>query len=85
MKVTFSIMVESTAYGNSTAACLDSRYDAIFIIGRMLLSADPDTIIYPVKQESGFIAEDDMLPMTWSLAETVSRPIHTRMSMSLQQ
>jgi hypothetical protein len=30
----------------------------------MLLSADPDTTIYPVKQESGFIAEDDMLPMT---------------------
>jgi hypothetical protein len=60
-------------------------YDAIFIIGLMLLSADPDTTIYPVKQESGFIAEDDMLPMTWSPAEMVSSPIHTRLSMSLQQ
>jgi hypothetical protein len=26
----------------------------------MLLSADPDTTIYLVKQESGFIAEDDV-------------------------
>jgi len=30
----------------------------------MLLSADPDTTIYPVKQEFGFITEDDMLPIT---------------------
>jgi len=66
VKVTFSIMVESSPYGNSIAPCLDSRYDAIFILGLMLLSADPDTTIYPVKQESGFIAEDDMLSMVAS-------------------
>ena len=68
VKVTFSTIVESTPYGNSTAPYLDSRYDAIFIIGLMLMSADPDTTIYPVKSESGFVAEDDMLPMTWSPA-----------------
>ena len=79
VKVTFSTMVESTPYGNSTAPCLDSRYDAIFIIGLMLLSADPDTTIYPVKQESVFTAEDDMMSMTWSPAEMVSSPIHTRL------
>ena len=66
VKFTFSTMVESTPYGNSTAPCLDSRYDAIFIIGLVLLYADPDTTIYPVKQESGFIAEGDMMSMTWS-------------------
>ena len=64
MKVTFSTTVENTPYGNSTAHCLDSRYDAIFNIGLMLLSADPDMTIYPVRQESGFISEDDILPMT---------------------
>jgi len=51
----------------------------------MLLSADPYTTIYPVKLEYGFIAEDDMLPITWSPVEMVSSPIHTRLSMSLQQ
>jgi hypothetical protein len=60
-------------------------YDAIFIIGLMLLFADLDTNIYPEKQESGYIAEDGMLPKTWSPAEMVSSPIHTRLSMSLQQ
>jgi len=54
-------------------------------MGLMLLSADPDTTFYPVKQESGFIAEDDMLPMTWSPVEMVSSPIYTRLSMSLQE
>ena len=58
MKVTFSILVETNPYGNFTATCLDSRYDAIFISGLMLLSADPYTTIYPVKQKSEFIGED---------------------------
>ena len=51
-----------TPCGNSTAHCLDCRYDAIFSIGLMLLTADPGTAIFTVKQESGFSAEDDILP-----------------------
>ena len=75
---------QETPYGNCIAPCLDSRYDAILFIGLMLLSADPDTTTFPVKQESGFMAEDDMLPMTFSPAEIVSSPIHMRLSTSLQ-
>jgi len=41
--------------------------------------------IYPGKQESGFIAEDNILPITWSPAEMVSSATHKRLSMSLQQ
>ena len=47
VKVTFSTMVEINPQGNSTAPCLDSKYDATFIIGAVLLSAHPDRTIYP--------------------------------------
>ena len=85
VKVTFSTMMKRTPYGNSTAPFLDSMYDAIFIIGLMLLSAETDTTICLVMQESGLIAEDDMLPLTWWPADMFSSPIHRRLLMYLQQ
>ena len=62
-------------------------YDDMIVTFSTMMENTPygNMTIYPVKHESGVIAEDDMLPMTWSPAQMVPSPIYMRLSMYLQQ